>query len=174
METNENRTTAAPALGHYTIDPGASAVEFTTRHMFGLLPVRGGFAIRSGGVDIAEPLGGSGVRAEIDVASFRTGNKQRDAAVRSARFLDAERHPLMTFTAEHLDGTSVPGTLTVRGVPRPVSLSIESIEESASPTGSFSARATTRIDRTEFGVTAARGLAGRHLTVTIRVHCVRS
>ncbi|MGW8725014.1 YceI family protein [Streptomyces sp. NPDC055808] len=171
METNQDSTTAAPGLGHYTIDPDASTVEFTTRHVFGLLPVRGSFAIRSGSVDIAEPLGDSGVRAEIDTASFRTGSKQRDAAVRSARFLDAARHPSMTFTADRLDGTTVAGTLTVCGTARPVSLSIE---ESASTTGAFTALATARVDRTEFGVTASRGMAGRYLTVTIRVRCVRA
>ncbi|GGY19220.1 YceI family protein [Streptomyces xanthochromogenes] len=129
---NNDTATAAPALGHYAIDPAASTVEFTTRHVFGLLPVRGTFTIRSGSVDIAEPLGGSGVRAEIGTASFSTGSRQRDRAVRSARFLDAERHPLMTFTGDRVDGTTVPGTLTVCGVARPVSLRIE---ESASTTG---------------------------------------
>ncbi|WP_331446470.1 YceI family protein [Streptomyces xanthochromogenes] len=168
---SEDKATAAPALGHYAIDPAASTVEFTTRHVFGLLPVRGTFTIRSGSVDIAEPLGGSGVRAEIGTASFSTGSRQRDRAVRSARFLDSERHPLMTFTGDRVDGTTVPGTLTVCGVARPVSLRIE---ESASTTGGFTALATARIDRTEFGVTASRGMAGRHLTVTLRVRCVRA
>ncbi|MFG3280878.1 YceI family protein [Streptomyces sp. NPDC048111] len=170
METNRDTPTAAPAAGHYAIDPAASAVEFTTRHLFGLLPVRGTFAIRSGRVDVAEPLGTSAVRAEIDTASFRTGSGRRDRAVRSARFLDAARHPLMTFTADRLEGTTVPGTLTVCGIARPVHLSIA---ESACSPGSFTARATVRVDRTAFGVTASPGMAGRHLDVTVRVRCVR-
>ena len=52
----------------------------------------------------------------------------------------------------------------------PVSLSIERY---AAAGGSFTVRATTRIDRTEFGVTASRGLAARYLTVTVEVQCVR-
>jgi hypothetical protein len=40
--------------------------------------------------------------------------------------------------------------------------------------GSFTARATARIDRTEFGITAARGLAARYLTMTVEVQCTRS
>ncbi|MGW2816354.1 YceI family protein [Streptomyces sp. NPDC001415] len=170
METNQDRTTAAPGLGRYEIDPGGSTVTFRTRHVFGLLPVSGGFAIRSGTVDIAEPLVGSGVRAEIDAASFNTGSRQRDTAVRSPRFLDADRHPLITFTADRLDGTTLPGTLTVCGVARPVSLTIE---ESTSSAGAFSAVATTRIDRTAFGVTSSPGMAGRHLDLTVRVRCIR-
>ena len=38
---------------------------------------------------------------------------------------------------------------------------------------SFTVRATTRIDRTEFGVTAYRGLAGRHLDLSVEAQCVR-
>jgi len=138
--------------------------------MFGLGPVRGSFAIRAGTVDIAEPLAGSRVRAEIDAASFRTGNPARDAAVRSARFLDAGNHPVMTFASERTDGSTLTGTLTVRGVARPVTLSIE---PSAVAPGSFTARAAVRIDRTEFGVTALRGLAGRYLNLTLEVQCLR-
>ena len=36
------------------------------------------------------------------------------------------------------------------------------------------ARASTRIDRTEFGVTAYRGVAGRYLDITVEVRCVRT
>jgi polyisoprenoid-binding protein YceI len=39
--------------------------------------------------------------------------------------------------------------------------------------GTFATRATARIDRTEYGVTAMRGLAGRYLDVTVQVQCVR-
>jgi polyisoprenoid-binding protein YceI len=138
--------------------------------MFGLGPVRGSFAIRAGTVEIAEPLAASRVRAEIDTASFRTGNPARDRAVRSERLLDAEAHPVMTFVSERTDGSTLTGTLTVRGVTRPVTLSIE---QSAVTPGSFTARAAARIDRTEFGVTAYRGLAVRHLDLTVEVTCLR-
>ena len=36
------------------------------------------------------------------------------------------------------------------------------------------ARASTRIDRTEFGVAAYRGVAGRYLDMTVEVRCVRT
>ena len=42
------------------------------------------------------------------------------------------------------------------------------------PDGSFTARATVRIDRTQFGITASRGLAGRYLDTTVEVRCVRT
>ena len=90
--------------------------------------------------------------------------------MRSARLLDARRHPVITFRSGHMDGQALTGTLTVRGLTRPVSLSVG---QSAVTPGSFTARATTRIDRAEFGVTAYRGLAGRYLDMTVEVQCVR-
>ncbi|MFI6601979.1 YceI family protein [Nonomuraea sp. NPDC050536] len=154
-----------PQLGRYKIDSGS--ITFRTRHLFGLAPVRGTFAIRSGIVDVAEPLADSRVEVEIDAGSFHTGNDQRDASVRSARLLDTDRFPVMTFRA---DG-SLEGTLTVRGVTRPVALTVE---RSKVESGSFTVVATTRVDRTEFGVTAYRGTAGRYLDIRVEVTCVRS
>ena len=168
----EPQITQAPRLGRYEIDVSRSRVKFRTRHMFGLGPVRGTFAIRSGSVDIAEPLADSAVQAEIDAASFRTGNEQRDQSVLSARLLDATRYPVISFRDGHVgaDGTTIRGTLTVREVARPVSLSIGQVTVDGQ---SFTASATVRVDRTEFGVTAMRGLAGRYLDLTVEVQCVR-
>jgi polyisoprenoid-binding protein YceI len=165
-------TTSTPQLGHYDIDPSRSAVTFRTRHLFGLAPVRGTFAIRSGTVDIAEPVAGSSVHAEIETASFRTRNSQRDRSVLSPRFLHPASYPVMIFSARHIDAESqvLTGTLTVRDVTQPISLKIV---HNAPSEGSFTARATVRIDRTEYGITAMRGLAGRYLDVTVEVRCVR-
>jgi polyisoprenoid-binding protein YceI len=76
------------------IDTTCSAVTFRTRHLFGLAPVRGGFAIRTG--------------------SFRTDNGQRDSNVRSARLLDADRYPVITFRSEGMNGLDM--TVEVRCV----------------------------------------------------------
>ena len=172
MTTNQDHatTTAPPHLGRYEIDTGRSTVTFRTRHLFGLAPVRGRFAIRAGTVDIAEPLAASAVHAEIDAASFRTRTPQRDASVRSARLLDVARHPVITFTSQRVDGQELTGALTVRDVTRPVTLWVEAPAVSRR---SFTVRATTRIDRTEFGLTAYRGLAGRYLDLSVEARCAR-
>jgi polyisoprenoid-binding protein YceI len=160
----EPQITPAPQLGRYEIDAGRSTVKFRTRHMFGLGPVRGTFAIRSGSADIAEPLADSAIHAEIDTASFRTRNPRRDRSVLSSRFISF-RGGLVS-----ADGRTVRGTLTVREVCKPVSLSIGQVSIAEQ---SFTASATVRVDRTEFGVTAMRGLAGRYLDLTVEVRCAR-
>ena len=162
---------AIPWPGRYEIDTSFSAVTFRTRHLFGLAPVRGSFAIRTGTIRVTEPLALSSVYAEIDPASFCTGNARRDTTVHSARLLDPLRYPVMTFTAEGINSLSLHGMLTVRNVTMPIILPIE---QSAVTPRSFDARATMRIDRTEFGVTAYRGLAGRYLDMTVKVRCVRT
>ncbi len=128
--------------------------------MFGLAPVRGSLAIRAGTVEVAGPLADPGIYAEIETASFRARNGQRDGIVRSARLLDAGHHPVITSRSGHLDGLVLTGTLTVRDVTRPVSLSIE---QPAVTPGSFTARAATRIDRAAFRVTAYCGLRSTQL-----------
>jgi polyisoprenoid-binding protein YceI len=171
MQTTQNpQAVATPQLGRYEIDTKRSTVTFRTRHLFGLAPVRGTFAIAAATVDVTEPPTDSRVRAEIETGSFRTRTRPRDAAVKSRRFLDVDRHPLMIFENERCQGNVITGTLTVRGVKRPVTLSVDRLEVAP---GSFTARATTRIDRTEFGVTASRGLAGRYLDLVLDVRCVR-
>jgi polyisoprenoid-binding protein YceI len=172
MQTTSAQAARAPRLGHYEIDAAHSAVTFRTRHLFGLAPVRGAFTITAGSVDVAEPLTASGIHAEIDAGSFRTRNGQRDTAVRSPGLLDTRRHPVIVFDAERIDGAVITGLLTVRDITRPVELTVDAAEP-GEPEGSFTARARVRIDRTEFGITAMRGLAGRYLELTVEVQCVR-
>jgi polyisoprenoid-binding protein YceI len=175
--TTTDDAVQAPRIGRYQIDRRASTVTFKSRHLFGLAPVRGTMAIRDGLVDIADPLTESSVQVEIDTTSFDTGNSRRDADVRSPRFLDAMRYPSMTFTSKRLARSegrwTLTGTLMVRDVARPVSLAIEWSEVTPEWPTSFVVCATTRIDRTEFGLTAARGMAGRHLDVSLRILGVR-
>jgi polyisoprenoid-binding protein YceI len=175
MQTEPAVVATTPQPGHYDIDPDRSRVTFATRHLFGLGRVSGSFAIRGGTADIADPIAASTVYAEIQTASFRTKNRQRDDSVLSPRFLDPAGHPVMTFRSDRIEagqrGNVLTGTLTVRGTSRPVTLSVIRCEASR---GSFTARATARIDRTEFGITAARGLAARYLDITLEIQCIRN
>jgi polyisoprenoid-binding protein YceI len=199
MQTEPAVIATTPQPGHYSIDPDRSRVTFVTRHLFGLGRVRGSFAIRGGTADIADPIAASAINAEIETASFRTKNRQRDDSVLSPRFLDPAGHPVMTFQSDRIEvagqgpvtqergleppggsrgvvppgqhGDVLTGTLTVCGTTRPVTLTVTGCEVSR---GSFIARATARIDRTEFGITAARGLAARYLDLTVEVQCTRN
>lgn len=163
-----------PATGEYRIDPARTTVAFGTRHMFGLAPVRGTFRLRGGHIRVTEPLGESAALATIDAASFHTGTAARDKQVTSATYLDAARHPDIVFASTGLrrdgDGWVLDGTLTVRGVPRPVPLQVSELSTVGSV---LRVRATARVDRREFGITAGRGITGRRLTLNLDVFAAR-
>lgn len=169
-------TMQVPRLGCYEIDTRSSTLTFEARHLFGLARVRGTFAITDGVIDVADPIADSSVHGQIDAASFHTGNPHRDDDVRSARFLDADRHPQMTFASTRLQraggGATLTGLLTVCEVARPISLVIQQCTIQPANPRSLTVLASTCIDRTQFGLTAAPGLAGRHLDVSLRIVAV--
>ena len=171
--TTTDDSVQVPRIGRYAIDSRGSTIAFRSRHLFGLAPVRGTMAVRGGLVEVADPITDSSVQVEIDTTSFHTGSRHRDRDVRSARFLDAARYPSMRFTSQRLDRSDgrwrLTGTLLVRDVARPVSLTIERSTVQPGTPNSFVVCANTRIDRTDFGLTAFRGMAGRHLDVSLRI-----
>jgi polyisoprenoid-binding protein YceI len=126
--------------------------------------------VASGEIALDPAVPQAAVTAAVSAASFTTGSRARDRDVRSARFLDTGQYPDITFRGRNLtrdDGCwLLDGHLTVRDVTRPVTLTIESVE----PAGAgFRARATTRIDRYAYGLTAAKGMAARYLSITLSV-----
>jgi polyisoprenoid-binding protein YceI len=101
----------------------------------------------------------STVEVRIPAASIDTREAQRDGHLRSADFLDAARHPYVTFASRQVEPRgagefAVQGDLTIRGVTRPVTLEGEFLGTSRSPFGTvvagFSAR--TKINRRDYGL----------------------
>lgn len=170
MASTSSVSMQPPKPGIYVIDPRRSQVRFDTRHMFGLAPVHGTFDIDRGQITMAEQVTSSSAEAVILAGSFATGNRRRDADVRSAKYLHTEAHPEIVFRSKQVeqsgDGWMLHGDLSVRGQTRPVSLAISS----ARGTDDGAAfEATTTIDRYAFGITSGKGMTGRHLTLTLDI-----
>lgn len=161
-----------PAAGRYSIDVGRSSVAFRTRHLFGLGSVSGTMQVTSGEITLDPAVPRVSIAATVDAASFASGHKKRDSDVHK-KLLQVATYPEFTFRAANLtqaqDLWTVTGQLTVCGVTKPVTLSIESVETTGQ---GFAARAVTRIDRYAFGVTAAKGMAARYLDVALSVAAV--
>ncbi|MEV4187064.1 YceI family protein [Streptosporangium canum] len=162
-------------MGDYLIDPGRSTIRFRTRALFGLLPVRGTFAIERGTISVRDPLEDSAVVVKIPTGSFTSGLRMRDRHVRAADFLDVHSHPTMSFRGRLPDHGEAPtalhGHLTVRGVGQPLSLTLLSV---TSTDTLLMADATVTIDRYAFGLTKGRGMAARHLRVAIKIIATRN
>jgi polyisoprenoid-binding protein YceI len=174
MSSSATTSSQAPPAGQYAVDGSSSTVTFITKHMFGLGKVRGRLAVAHGSVLVADQIEDSTVDVEIPAASFSTRNPLRDSQVRSPLFLNARRHQAITFRATSIrrqaDGWTVSGTLTVKGRSGPVDLTVTDIDVRGA-TVIYTAEGT--VDRYALGVSAMRGMAARHLSVTVTAHTHR-
>ncbi|MFG2808903.1 YceI family protein [Streptomyces sp. DT199] len=176
--------TTATALGEltgdYVLDPARTRIGFTARAAL-VGRVRGRFDAFEGSarLDGGSPSQ-SAVRLTIRAASVQTRNTKRDDHLRSGDFLDAESHPALTFASTHVERTGgtrfgVTGDLTVRGVTRQVTVDFELTGSGRDPQGSQVAAFTGRtvVDRHDWGVSGARGMVGRKVTLEFDVTAVR-
>jgi polyisoprenoid-binding protein YceI len=164
-----------PPTGRYILDASNSTVTFATKHMFGLGKVKGRFALARGSVVIAERAEDSSAEAEISASSFSTRNPLRDIQVRSGLFLNARRHPAISFRAAGVRRRGgawiATGTLTVKGKSAPVELTVTSVERVGATTV-FTAHGT--VDRFAHDITMMRGMAARHLSFDITAHATKA
>ncbi|MFG2518333.1 YceI family protein [Streptomyces sp. NPDC048527] len=163
-----------PESGTYEIDPAASSVNFRTRTVFGLFPVRGSFRITRGRIDVVGPVEESTVDVRIGADTFESGVARRDEHVRSADYLDVATHPEIVFRAEGVEvgsnGPVLAGELTVLGVSRRVDVTVESVTVEGRR---LSVVGSAVVDRYAFGMTTAKGMTGRRLTVRLDVRATR-
>lgn len=109
--------------------------------------------------------------AELDLGTLDTGIAKRDADLRKPRFLDIDRHPVMTwrcdrFVATGDGGWTAEGELSVRGTTVP--LAVTGRPEAAALDGEWlRVRAEAVLDRTAVGIRAPRFLIGRTVSIAI-------
>ena len=122
------------------------------------------------------------VEAELDLTKIDTHNERRDNDLRSQRFLDAEQYPEMTFkstkmTSEKNGHFTMDGTLTIRGVTKPVSVAGEVVGTVKDDKGHTHVgyAATTTIDRTQWnvGTTIPAAVVGNSIQITIEAEAIR-
>lgn len=177
--------TALPAPGSWQIDPGHAEVAFVGRHLM-LTKVRGRFTDVSGVVRIAHDPTDSTVEVLIGMASVNSGSAARDEHLRSADLFDVDRWPTATYRSTRVawtggDEATVEGELTIRGVTRPVPLSVRFVGHALDPWGGERAvfSATGRVDREDFGITwnmvleTGGILVSRDVDLEIEVEMVR-
>ena len=117
MSTQTPDSLAAPVeRTRWRIDPNRSDVEFHSRYLWGLAPVKGRFARYEGTMNLsAQPA----IEMTIDADSLDTKNAIRDKHLRSALFFDVEHHPQVRFVSDSvtLDGErlKVHGRLSAAG-----------------------------------------------------------
>jgi len=155
-----------PPAGTYALDDSHTNIGFSARHLV-VAKTRGRFAAFRGEVVVGEDPFDSRVDVEIDVASVDSRDDKRDDHLRSVDFFDAEAFPTITYhghavrPAAHGKYT-VDGELTVRGVTRPVELTVEFHGAVSDPWGGTRAgfSASAEVNREDFGLTWNQALEG--------------
>jgi polyisoprenoid-binding protein YceI len=143
----------------YSIDTSHSDVNFSVRHMV-FAKVRGHFTKWTAELafDPADPSRSS-VNVTIETGSIDTREPQRDAHLKSADFLDAEKFPTIAYKSSKVERAgakkyAVTGDLTIHGVTKPVTLEVEELGGGKDPWGNqrLAFAAKTKIDRGDFGL----------------------
>src|SRR5690606_8541971 len=159
----------------WIIEGTHSNLEFRVRHL-GISTVRGKFKVFDGNVEVGEDGRVESIEATVDVASIDTGVDQRDAHLRSADFFDVESHPTMFFKASDVETVSeheyrVKGELSLRGVTKPVSFTVETTPVVKDPWGNdrTGVTASGKLDRKEWGLTWNQALEAGGMLVSDEV-----
>jgi len=175
------------AIQRWNIDPSHSGVHFSVRHMV-ISKVRGSFDRFSGFIELDEANPGAPkVSVRIEAASIDTRESKRDEHLRSADFLDVEKHPAITFESTRVEAVSgdrlrTTGDLTIHGVKREVVLDTERLGSAKEPWGNqrIAFQGETTINRKDFGlgwnqVLEAGGvLVGEKVEISLDVQAVRT
>lgn len=151
------------AQGTYGIDTVHSNVGFKVRHL--VSKTSGEFTDFSGKI-VADfgNLNASSVEFTIQASSIDTKNEKRDGHLRSADFFDVEKYPEITFKSSKItrisgDSYAVTGTLTMHGVSKETTLSVDYLGEINAMGGTRAGyELTTTLNRKDFGISWNRAL----------------
>jgi polyisoprenoid-binding protein YceI len=180
-------TIATIASNTWNIDPAHSAAEFKIRHMM-ISYVKGAFSGITGvlKLDETDPTR-STVEVSIPATSIRTADDKLDAHLRTADFFDVEKFPKLTFESTTIRSAggndyAVTGDLTIHGVTKSVTLSVDDVSKpSSDPWGNqrIGLSGSTKINRKDFGITwntaldSGGVLVGDEVAITLDVQFVK-
>jgi polyisoprenoid-binding protein YceI len=166
---------AAPVT--YTFDTVHSRVAFYVSHL-GFSSSLGQFRI-GGGTFTFDPAkwSDSSVSVQIPVKSLDLGDATWNAHVLGDAWLDGTRFPEMSFVSSKVENSDAThgklyGTLTIKGVSKPVVLDLTLNKAGLHPMLRMQAvgfTATTTVKRSDFGVTGHLGAVGDEVDVRIEV-----
>jgi len=134
-------------------------------------PILGSFKQWSADIVFSpDDLKNSSLTVKVDLASVATGDEQRDSALPSADWFDVANHPTAVFTASRFKKVAegsykADGTLSLRDKTAPLVLSfkLKIVGDKATAKGS------TTLDRTVFGVGQGEFLATDQIPAAVKV-----
>jgi polyisoprenoid-binding protein YceI len=172
----------------WKIDTAHSTAEFKVRHMM-ISNVTGTFTGLSGVLNLDETdYTHSTVEVSVPAAKVRTADGTLDAHLQNEDFFDVEKSPTLTFKSTNIVSTGshnyeVTGELTIRGVTKPVTLSVNDVSgPSTDPWGNqrIGLSGSARVNRKDFGLVwntpleFGGMLVGDEVTITLNAQFTKS
>jgi polyisoprenoid-binding protein YceI len=149
---------AAPVT--YVLDPSHTFPSFEADHMGGLSVWRGKFNSSSGKVVYDKDAKSGSIDVTVNMSSVNFGMPKLDEHAKSAEIFDVAKFPTATYTGKFtkFNGSApaeAEGTLTMHGVTKPVTLTINSFLCKPNPQSKkevCGADASATFNRSDFGV----------------------
>jgi len=169
------------AADNYTVDPDHTFPHFHINHL-GFSTMQGRFDKTSGTVTLDRVAKTGSVEIRIESASISTGFAKRDEHLRSPDFFNAAEFPAITYksTAMHFKGdtpASVDGNLTILGVTKPVTLTIDAFNCGTNPMSKKNecgAGASAQIKRSDFGVKYGLPAVGDDVKLVFEIEAIKN
>ncbi|MBQ5943050.1 MULTISPECIES: YceI family protein [unclassified Massilia] len=173
-------TSAAFAANTYKIDPNHTYPSFEADHM-GISVWRGKFN-KSDGTIVLDPAAKAGsLDIVVDINSIDFGHEKMNEHAKKEDIFDAAKFPTATFKSTRVNftgdvPTSVDGELTLRGVTKPLTLTINKFKCIVHPMHKrevCGADVTGQFQRSDFGINAGLPRFSPEVKLAIQVEAVK-
>lgn len=169
------------AAESFNIDPPHTFPHFSINHL-GFSTMQGRFDRTSGTVTLDRAAKTGAVDISIDAASISTGFVKRDEHLKSPDFFNAAEFPTITYksTVMHFKGdkpSSVDGNLTIMGVTKPVTLTINEFNCGTNPMNKkeeCGAAASAQIKRSDFGIKYGLPAVGDDVKLVFEIEAIKN
>jgi polyisoprenoid-binding protein YceI len=172
---------AAPVK--YDVDPNHTYPSFAADHFGGLSVWRGKFDKTSGTIELDKEKASGTVEITVDMTTIDFGHQKLNEHARSAEMFDVEKFPTATYKGKltnFKDGapTEVEGELTMHGVTKPLTLTIDQFKCIVNPMSKkqvCGADAGATINRSDFGVSYGEKLGFKQqVKLSIQVEAIKA
>ena len=174
---------AAPALAApetFAVDSTHTFPRFSYNHL-GYSIQMSRFDKATGTVTLDKAAKAAAVDIVIDTKSVNTGSATFNEHIQGEDYLDTAKYPTATFksTKVNFEGdkpASIEGNLTLKGITKPVTLTVTSFHAMPHPMvkkDAIGANATTKVKRTDFNMGKNAPYVGDEVTIDIAIEAVK-